>query len=154
MSQPIHIRAQRHVAAPAAVVYRCLADYQQHHRPGGFLPPAFTALEVERGGVGDGTVIRFSTRLGGATRHGRHEVSEPEPGRVLMEAGPDAATTFTVDPAGPGACDVRIDTQLQVSDGLRGVLERLFAPRMLRPLYADELARLERRAQQVAADAQ
>ena len=31
------------------VVYHCLADYRAHHRvDGGFLPPAFTSLEVSR----------------------------------------------------------------------------------------------------------
>ena len=35
--------AERRIDAPAAVVYHCLADYREHHRPGGFLPPAFSS---------------------------------------------------------------------------------------------------------------
>src|SRR5690349_9676946 len=52
--------AERVIDAPADVVYRCLADYTHHHRPGGFLPPAFSNQEVLSGGVGDGTVIRLN----------------------------------------------------------------------------------------------
>src|SRR5262245_49955858 len=51
--------ADRLVNAPAAVVYHLLADYHEHHRPGGFLPPAFTDQVVEAGGFGAGTRIRL-----------------------------------------------------------------------------------------------
>ena len=47
--------AERVIDAPADVVYRCLADYTHRHRPGAFLPPAFSNQEVLSGGVGDGT---------------------------------------------------------------------------------------------------
>jgi hypothetical protein len=40
---------------------------------------------------------------------------------------------------------VRFDTVLEAG-GLQGLLARLFAPRLLRPLYADEMARLEQHA--------
>jgi len=139
------ISAERRIEAPADVVYHCLADYREHHRPGGFLPPAFSDFEVEQGGVGAGTVIRFTTTLGGRARRARQMVSEPWPGRVLVEAGDGASTTFTVEPDG-GACRVRFDTRLEAR-GLEGVVLRLVAPRLLRPLYADELERLERHAQ-------
>jgi hypothetical protein len=49
-----------------------------------------------------------------------------------------------VEPAG-GRCRVRVDTVLDAR-GLQGVLTRLFAPRLLQPLYADELERLARYA--------
>ncbi len=145
---PLHLSAERLVDAPADVVYRCIADYQRHHRPGGFLPPAFSDLRIERGGVGAGTVITFKTTLAGRTRTLTQEVSEPEPGRVLVEANATSRTTFTVDPIGRQA-RVRFDTVLDVR-GLEGILTRLFAPRVLQPLYADELRRLERHAQSLA----
>jgi hypothetical protein len=60
-----HVSAERILDAPADVVYHCIADYREHHRPEGFLPPAFTDFEVQRGGAGAGTVIRFASTLGG-----------------------------------------------------------------------------------------
>ncbi len=41
--------AERHVDAPADVVYHCIADYREHHQPGGFLPPAFSNFELHEG---------------------------------------------------------------------------------------------------------
>jgi hypothetical protein len=143
MSQT-QLTAERLIDAPADVVYHCIADYREHHRPGGFLPPAFSDFRVERGGVGAGTVISFTVTLGGRRRTMTQEVSEPRPGRVLVEAGGRERTTFTVEPEG-GRARVRFDTILE-ADGLGGLLTRLFAPRLLRALYADELERLERYA--------
>ena len=55
-----------------------------------------------------------------------------------------AVTTFTVTPESDGS-RVRIETRYQAA-GVRGFIERLAAPRMLRALYTDELARLDRYA--------
>jgi Polyketide cyclase / dehydrase and lipid transport len=139
-----HLSAERLVDAPADVVYHCLADYRAHHRPGGFLPPVFADLRIERGGVGAGTVITFTVTLAGRSRALTLEVSEPEPGRVLVEAGRRERTTFTVEPVGERA-RVRFDTVLEAG-GIEGLVNRLVAARLLRPLYADELERLERHA--------
>jgi hypothetical protein len=143
------LSAERLIDAPADVVYHCISDYREHHCPGGFLPPAFSNFQIERGGVGAGTVMSFTVTLGGRSRRMTHEVSEPEPGRVLVEGGPGERTTFTVDPEGT-RCRVRIDTVI-VAGGLDGLLTRLLGPRLMRPLYADELERLERHAQAHAA---
>ena len=139
------VSAERVVDAPADVVYHLIADYREHHRPEGFLPPAFTDLAVEKGGVGEGTAIRFTMRLGGRSRTAAAVVAEPEPGRVLVETGPGVETTFTVAPEGEGRTRVRFDTVME-SGGLEGLMTRLLAARLLRPLYADELERLERHA--------
>jgi hypothetical protein len=140
--------AERLLEAPAAVVYHCLADYREHHRPEGFLPPQFSDLTVVQGGVGTGTVIRFSMTLGGRRRTVTTEISEPQPGRVLVERGDGIETTFTVEPVGPRGeqARVRFDTVMEAG-GLDGLLTRLFAGRLLAPVYADELQRLERYAQ-------
>jgi Polyketide cyclase / dehydrase and lipid transport len=140
-----HLSAERLVDAPADVVYHCLADYRAHHRPGGFLPPAFSEFRVERGGVGAGTVISFRVTVAGRSRTMTLEVSEPEPGRVLVETGRRERTTFTVEPEGMRA-RVRFDTVLEAG-GIEGLLNRLLAPRLMGSLYADELERLERHAQ-------
>ena len=51
-------------------------------------------------------------------------------------------TTFTVSPRGAGA-HVRIATTWEGAGGVGGFFERLFAPRVLRKIYAEELDRLD-----------
>lgn len=143
---PMHVTAEGLVAAPPARVYEYLADYRRHHPR--FLPPAFSDFAVEEGGVGAGTVIRFRLRAGGRTLSFRQRVEEPEPGQVLRESNIDkpGITTFTVLPEGVYS-RVRIET-LSERGGIAGLVERLLAPRLLAPLYADELARLDRYARE------
>jgi hypothetical protein len=138
-------RAERVVDAPAEVVYRLIADYREHHRPEGFLPPQFTDQVVERGGVGAGTVVRLTSKIGGRRQTLTATITEPEPGRVLIETSPGLQTTFTVEPAGAQRARVCFDTVFEAG-GISGLMIRLLAPRLLRPVYADELERLERYA--------
>lgn len=133
--------AERRMDVPGEVAYHCLADYREHHRPDGFLPQAFSAFEVRRGGVGAGTEASWTVDLGGRTRRMSATISEPEPGRRLVESGDGVATTFTVAPSGDG-CIVRVDSVFD-EPGLGDVLLRLLIGRMLGPLYADELERLD-----------
>src|SRR5204862_3416986 len=126
------VRAERVLDAPAGVVYHLISDYREHHRPEGFLPPAFTDLVVERGGVGEGTVVRFTSKLGGRSQTVTAAISEPHPGRVLVETSPGLETTFTVAPADGQRARVRFDTEMELG-GLPRLLARLLAPRMLRP---------------------
>jgi hypothetical protein len=133
--------AERLMAAPPDVIYHCIADYRSHHRPDGFLPPAFTDFEIERGGVGAGTELRWVVDAGGRRRTVHATISEPVPGRTLVESGSGIETIFTVEPAAAGA-RVRFDTTID-DPGLAGVLSRLFAARILAPIYDDELRRLE-----------
>lgn len=139
------IEAERAIAAPGEVVYGILADYREHHPK--ILPPAFSDYRVEAGGHGAGTVVSFTLTLAGRSQPGRMRVSEPEPGRVLAEqsADPDLLTTFTVTPR-PGGCVVRIRTRWSGA----GLLARLLVPRMLKPLYEDELNRLDAYARRLA----
>jgi hypothetical protein len=53
-----------------------------------------------------------------------------------------AVTTFTVSAQG-GASMVRISAAWDGAGGIGGLFERMFAPRALRALYADELKRLD-----------
>lgn len=138
------IAAERLMDAPADVIYHCIADYREHHRPGGFLPPAFSDLEILRGGVGTGTEYRLMMDLGGRRRAMTASVNETAPGREIVETAPGIQTTFTVDPTDRGV-RVRFDTVME-DDGLTGILNRLFAKRLLGPIYDDELRRLEEHA--------
>ena len=71
------------------------------------------------------------------------KVAEPVPGRILtkFDTGSSAVTTFTVSPQG-GASIVQISTAWDGAGGIGGLFERMFAPRVLRAIYADELERL------------
>ena len=137
--------AERTIDAPADHVYRLISDFRQHHQH--FLPPQFSDFEVESGGVGEGTVHRFRMTLGGRTTGYRVHVTEPEPGRMLVES--DASrrmlTTFTVDPVPYRRTQVRIETRWY-TDGFAGVVERLIAPFMLARVYRRELRLLDRYA--------
>jgi uncharacterized protein YndB with AHSA1/START domain len=135
------VSTQAAVAAPAETVYRCIADMHEHPR---FLPPAFSGFTIESGGVGAGTITRFTMTAGGRTREYRMKVAEPEPGRVLTESDMNstAVTTFTVSPQGSSSL-VTISTAWDGAGGIGGVFERMFAPRVLRGIYADELRRLD-----------
>jgi hypothetical protein len=140
----ISATAERHIDAPADRIYGYIRDYRVHHPR--FLPREFGPLTIENGGVGAGTVLKFSMTVGGRTTSYRVTVEEPEPGRVLTESDPSLGmvTSFTVEPAGDGS-RVRIDTSWNAS-GLGGLMQRLFAPGVLRGLYAKELVCLEKYA--------
>jgi hypothetical protein len=143
-STPRHrVAESAHIDAAPAAVYGILADYRNGHPR--ILPPAFRDLQVERGGTGAGTVIRFQMRVLGQTRSVRGTVTEPAPGRVLVESYPesDTVTTFTVDPdAGGAGAVVTIETTLPGRSGLLGAVERRVVSTILRRIYAQELALL------------
>ena len=77
-------------------LYAIIADYQQGHPQ--ILPkPPFVSLVVEQGGKGAGTVIRVQMRVLGQTQAFRAVVTEPEPGRILVETNDNGyVTTFSV----------------------------------------------------------
>jgi hypothetical protein len=141
----IRVSVEGQVHGSSEQVYRYIADYRTHHPA--FLPPAFSNFTVEEGGVGAGTVIHFSLKAGGRVQSFRQRVSEPDSGRVLTETtiGTRNTTTFTVTPQG-STSRVRIATEYEGERGLSGLIERFLAPFLLRRLYRDELARLDRHA--------
>ena len=122
-------------------VYATIANYHTEHPR--ILPKEFSGMTVESGGIGAGTIVRFNMRVFGRTQTLRSAVTEPQPGRVLVETDLDfngAVTTFTVDPgATPGQCEVTISTELRVRGGIPGAIERFLATRYLRPIYQKEL---------------
>jgi uncharacterized protein YndB with AHSA1/START domain len=143
----IHVTAERTIEAPPEQVYAYVADMREHHPK--FLPPAFSDFRVESGGVGAGTVTAFTLNTGGRSRSYRMQIGEPEPGRVLTESDTESSlvTTWTVEPAGGGS-RVQIATTWEGAGGIGGFFERTFAPRVLRRLYDDALARLNEYARQ------
>ncbi|MBW3628602.1 MAG: SRPBCC family protein [Gemmatimonadetes bacterium] len=140
------ISVSSRIPASAERVYSIVADYRAGHPH--ILPPRFFGgLEVERGGVGAGTVIRVQVTLFGRVQHFRAEIAEPRPGRVLTETnlGSGEMTTFEVAPAG-GGCEVTISTVAPARPGLSGRIEAWLSARFLRGVYRLELEMLEQAA--------
>src|SRR5690242_2470272 len=145
----IHIEASAIIDAPPEAAYATVADYHTGH-PAIVPKENFPELVVEQGGYGAGTIIRARVRLGADERTVRHLVSEPEPGRVLVETDLDApsVTTFTFTPLNNDRqVRVRIATEMAANPGIRGFVERVFAPPMLRRVYRKELHQLAAVAQ-------
>jgi ribosome-associated toxin RatA of RatAB toxin-antitoxin module len=148
MSQ-VNVAVSATINVSAKEVYSILADYRNHHPH--ILPQAyFTELEVEEGGTGEGTVFRAALQVMGQTQRFRMRVTEPEPGRVLAESDLDnpLETRFIVEPKGDDRSEVTIATTFQPSPGLRGWLERLATPGLLRRVYRAELQQLDEYARQ------
>ena len=143
MAETFTVSVSARVAAPAATVYPLIADYRDGH-PRIVPPRYFRNLVVEKGGYGAGTMIRFDMTVLGSTRQAHAVVTEPAPGRALVETEMRSGivTTFTVDPVGPGACDVTISSELPRKPGLAGTIERLVTTRILPKIYRAELARI------------
>jgi len=146
-------KPERHIISASAIiparrdrVYSLLANYNDGHPR--ILPRQFSNLVVEQGGIGAGTIIRFDMSFLGSKQHFRAAVTEPDPGRVLVETYLDnngAVTTFTIDPgSAPADSRVTISTQLPVRSGFPGRIERAFSTLLLRPIYKKELENLAR----------
>lgn len=146
-------KPEKHLISVSAViparrerVYALLADYNDGHPR--ILPKQFSHLQVEQGGIGAGTLIRFQMSVFGRKQTFRAAISEPEPGRVLVETDLDAngaITTFTVDPGtAPADSRVTISTELQVRSGFLGGIEKFLSTQLLRPIYMKELENLAR----------
>jgi len=146
-------KPERHTISASAIiparrdrVYSLIADYRDGHQR--ILPKQFTSLVVDQGGTGDGTIIRFQMSLLGKKQTFRAAITEPDPGRVLVETDLDtngAITTFTVNPGtAPADSHVTISTELPVRAGFLGRIERAFSTALLRPIYFKELENLAR----------
>lgn len=137
------------VQAPAEAVYAVFADYHEGH-PSVLPRPPFGRLVVEQGGAGAGTVFTVQTRQGLAMRTFRMRVTEPQPGRLLMESDVDSdlTSTFEVEPVDGGrGARVTITTRW-TRGGVQGFVERLLLPRLARPIYAKEIRNAERVARE------
>jgi Polyketide cyclase / dehydrase and lipid transport len=146
----IYVKATAILNASAEDVYATIADY--HHGHPSILPKGFSDLQVEQGGYGEGTIIRFKMKVLGVEQSFHQRVSEPEPGRVLVEQDIDAAqsviTTFVVTPVeNDQKSHVEISTTMNARRGLAGVIERIVVPIINQKLYRKELQLIEAVAQ-------
>src|SRR5215472_16891793 len=129
-------RTEKHIISASAIIparreraYSLIANYQDGHPR--ILPKQFSNLIVEQGGIGAGTIIRFQMTLLGRKQSFRAAITEPEPGRVLVETDLDtngAVTTFIVDSGtAPADLHVTIRTELPLRNGFLGHIEGVFA---------------------------
>jgi hypothetical protein len=133
------VSASALIEARASRVYAILADYRHGHPQ--ILPEKyFRSMDIEEGGIGAGTTLLLEMRALGRTRFMRLMVSEPAPGRLLVERDVEtgAATTFLVEAGGPFT-RVTITTELKSRGGPLGWLERWFTSALLRRVYSREL---------------
>lgn len=135
------------INASPKIVYSIIADYRDAHPK--ILPkPPFVSLVVEQGGLGAGTVARVQMKVMGRTQTFRTEVSEPDPGRVLVETNDTGyITTFTVEPHNDGKNSfVTFTTEISNKSGLLKKIEFRVSKLLLIPVYQKELENLERLA--------
>lgn len=140
----VHVEATHEIDAHPEAIYGVLSDYRVGHQA--ILPkPYFTEVVVEQGGQGAGTVMWVHMRIYGKTYHYHQIVSEPQPGRVLVETNLDGAvtTTFTIEPLEGGRRSrVTIATDSKPSPGFAGWMEKLMQPAIARGIYQKELLKL------------
>jgi hypothetical protein len=139
-----YVEAAAIIPAPPETVYGIIADYRDGH-PHILPEPYFSNLEVEQGGIGAGTIMTFKIRIFGVEHAARQIVSEPEPGRVLVEKSmkDDLVTTFTVTPANGGQqSHLKIETDWAPRPGLSGWIEKQVTRWALRSIYVKELRQL------------
>lgn len=131
------------IEARPEVVYGIIADYKDGHPH--ILPrPPFVSLDVIEGGVGAGTKIHVKMKVLGKDGSFNSDISEPEPGRVLVETNDNGyVSTFTVEPRADGKhAFVTIATTMERRKGPLGALECWFISRTMLPVYKREIAQL------------
>lgn len=137
------------IEAPAEVVYNIVADYNDGHQA--ILPRKyFTDMVVKEGGVGAGTVIELTVNILGNESQSIMVVSEPEPGRVLVETdeASGVVTKFIVEPLADSRSQITFETTGPTASGVRGWIEGMVVPRLLRTIYREEQELLTQVAQE------
>ena len=140
----VHIEESRIIDARAEDIYAVFADYAGAHND--VLPKEyFKRMAVVEGGHGAGTIIDVAMEIMGKKLDYHMIVTEPEPGRMLAET--DEAngvyTMFTIDPVEGGQrTRVTIASDMRLSGGLTGMLERMMTPSITGRIYRQELEQL------------
>ena len=129
--------ATKIINARADTIYNILADYRHGH-PSILPRQYFLSMNVEEGGVGAGTVVNFKMRLLGQTQSFHSIITEPQPGRFLVETELESKipTSFHLVPIGKGD-----QSQLTITTELEGknAVESFIAKWVLQQVYREEL---------------
>jgi hypothetical protein len=129
--------ATKIINARADMIYKIIADYRHGH-PSILPRQYFLSMNVEEGGVGAGTVVNFKMYLLGQTQSFHSIVTEPQPGRFLVETDIESKipTSFHLVPIGKGD-----QSQLTITTELEGknAVESFIAKWVLQQVYREEL---------------
>jgi hypothetical protein len=138
------------ISVSAEKIYNLIADYRNGHPR--ILPKEyFLSLDVEEGGFGAGTIVQFQMRLLGRTQSFRSIITEPDPGRVLVETDivSGIPTSFIVESVG-GNHHARLTISTELKD--RNMIEGFIAKIMLQKVYRRELDLVAKVAENHASD--
>jgi hypothetical protein len=128
------------IPALPGIVYGIIADYKNGHPQ--ILPnPPFISLIVEKGGIGAGSVLEVKMKVAGKIQTFKTVVTEPIPGRVLVETNDTGyRTTFTVDPQDDGNKSyVTFTTEIPSDSKMSKKIEFFFSKMILPAVYKKEL---------------
>jgi hypothetical protein len=132
------------INAPAKKVYSIIADYKNGH-PNIVPKKYFKSVDVEYGGFGAGTIINVIMTFMGREIYYRMLVEEPEIGKVISERDLKTGTVtyFTIERGkDENQSLVTIKTELALSSGIKGMIEKFTTPPVMRKIYKDELSQL------------
>ncbi|MFB4306820.1 SRPBCC family protein [Actinomadura sp. GTD37] len=103
----------------------------------------FSEYEVREGGQGEGTLVHW--KLAATSKRVRDclfTVSAEGADRLVeRDANSSMVTTWAVSPAAGGS-RVQVTTTWDGAGGIGGFFERIFAPKGLRAIYDEQLAKL------------
>src|SRR5690349_13063520 len=125
MSDKIHVQASHIIDARPEQVYAVISDYEVGHPA--ILPKYFTSLRVVKGGQGAGTELYVDLKVYGQEFHYHQIVTEPEPGRTLVETDVETGqfSRFTFEPLNGGQqTKVTIFSEFPASPGFKGLMEK------------------------------
>lgn len=140
----IHAEASSVINARPEEIYAVISDYRVGH-PAIVPKQYFSELIVEKGGQGTGTVIRGEVTVFGRVTPFHHQVSEPEPGHVLVETDIETGqyTTFTLEPLNGGSqTHLIIASEFPRPEGFEGFVTNLMLPPVARKMYRQELQQI------------
>lgn len=140
----IYVEASDIISASPEDIYAVISDYHVGH-PAIVPKPYFSDLIVEKGGRGAGTIFRGTVTVSGRVTRLHSVVSEPDPGRMLIETDIETGqnTTFIIEPLSEGRRSrVTISSEFPRPAGFIGLLTALMLPPITRKMYRQELRQL------------
>jgi len=132
------------IDSPPSRVYNILADYREGH-PAILPKKYFSEIVLLEGGKGSGTIFESQLNFMGIRQKYHVEVSEPDPGHILVETDEitGGVVTFIVKSfEGGSKSHLTISMQNKVSPGIKGYIEKLLNPYLNRRIFTEEIGLL------------